>query len=150
VVPNWNIEPILGFLILFRCSVGLLWTSDQPIAKASAYTNTERRGQTHALSGIRTHNHSDQAIKTYVSDCVVTGTGVLINSCVIIIESNNFIWTSDRNGNLELPVYFLKAKQGLDLYLKKVEKIHGYVLIMLVCNSGTEVPVWYTGIYRSI
>jgi hypothetical protein len=38
-----------GCLILFRHSVGILWTSDQPVTKASNYTgqhNTERRGQT--------------------------------------------------------------------------------------------------------
>jgi hypothetical protein len=36
------------FLILCRHLVGLLWTSDQPVAKASAYTdnNTERQVQT--------------------------------------------------------------------------------------------------------
>jgi hypothetical protein len=33
-----------GFLILFRYLVGLLWMSDQPIAKTSMYT--ERQGQT--------------------------------------------------------------------------------------------------------
>jgi hypothetical protein len=38
-----------GFLILFRHSVGLLWTNDHPIAEVSTYTrqhNTERQGQT--------------------------------------------------------------------------------------------------------
>jgi hypothetical protein len=37
------------FRYLFRQSVGLLWTSDQPVARASTYTgqhNTETRGQT--------------------------------------------------------------------------------------------------------
>jgi hypothetical protein len=32
----------------------------------------------HALSGIRTHSLSTQAIKTYASDHVATGTGQLI------------------------------------------------------------------------
>jgi hypothetical protein len=34
--------PVLRFLILlFRHTVGLLWTSDQPVAKASTYTETQ-------------------------------------------------------------------------------------------------------------
>jgi len=38
VVPNWNIGPFLGSLILFRRSVRLPWTSDQLTTKASTYT----------------------------------------------------------------------------------------------------------------
>jgi hypothetical protein len=37
------------FRNLFRHSVGLLWTTDQPVSKACTYIgqhNTERRGQT--------------------------------------------------------------------------------------------------------
>jgi len=41
---------LLRFLkLLFRHSVRLLWTSDQPVSKASTYTgqhNSERQGQT--------------------------------------------------------------------------------------------------------
>jgi hypothetical protein len=47
--------------------------------KASIYTgqhNTERRGtDIHALSGIRTHDHSNQPAKTHASDRTVTVTG---------------------------------------------------------------------------
>jgi hypothetical protein len=42
----------LGFLILYRQSVGLLWTSDQPIENASTYTgrhNTATQIQTYML-----------------------------------------------------------------------------------------------------
>jgi hypothetical protein len=36
VVPNWNIGPLSGFLWshIQRRTVGLLWTSDQPVAAA--------------------------------------------------------------------------------------------------------------------
>jgi hypothetical protein len=49
--------------------------------KASTYTgqhNTERRGQTsiHALSGIRTHDPSNQPAKTHASDRTPTVTGI--------------------------------------------------------------------------
>jgi hypothetical protein len=53
-----------GFVILLRHTVGLLWTSDQPIAKASTYTGQHNRNtktNIHALSGIRTHNPSNKA-----------------------------------------------------------------------------------------
>jgi hypothetical protein len=49
--------------------------SYQPFAKTS--TNTQHRKtktNIHALSGIRTHDHSDQAIKTYALDRVATET----------------------------------------------------------------------------
>jgi hypothetical protein len=53
-----------------RLAIGLLWTSDQPVAKTSAYTgqhNTNRNTKTniHASSGIGTHDPSNQAAKTY-------------------------------------------------------------------------------------
>jgi hypothetical protein len=55
VVPNWNTGPLRDFLILFTHSVGLLWTSDQPIAEASTYTQYRKtRTNIHALSGIQT------------------------------------------------------------------------------------------------
>jgi hypothetical protein len=49
------------FLILFRHLAWLLWTSDQPAAKASTlYDNTAQKDEdnTHVLSGIRTHDLS--------------------------------------------------------------------------------------------
>jgi hypothetical protein len=58
--------------------VGLLWTSDQLVAKASAYTTQHRNMRTniHALSGILTNGLSVQAIKTYASEGTTTGTGL--------------------------------------------------------------------------
>jgi hypothetical protein len=56
-----------GFLdhIQLTHTVGLLWTSDQPVAEASTYTvqhNIEtQETNIHALSGIRTRDPSNQA-----------------------------------------------------------------------------------------
>jgi hypothetical protein len=69
--------PLPRFLNLFRHSVGLLWTSDQPVAKASICTRqhtTKTRTNIHALSGIGTHDLSAQAIKAYASDRAAAGT----------------------------------------------------------------------------
>jgi hypothetical protein len=59
---------IPGFLnhIQLTHTVGLLWTSDQPVAEASTYTGqhnieTQQRN-IHALSGIRTCEPSNQAV----------------------------------------------------------------------------------------
>jgi hypothetical protein len=41
VVPNWNIGLLFGVSVIthtIRHTVGLLWTSDQPVAEASTYT----------------------------------------------------------------------------------------------------------------
>jgi hypothetical protein len=55
----------MDLLILFKHSVGLLWTSNQPVAKASTYTQRRKtRKNIYALSGIRTRDSRDQAIKT--------------------------------------------------------------------------------------
>jgi hypothetical protein len=55
-----------GFLdhIQLTHTVGLLWTSDQPVVQASTYTghNTEtQETNIHVLSGIRTREPSNQA-----------------------------------------------------------------------------------------
>jgi hypothetical protein len=60
--------------MLFRHSAGLLWTSDQPVTKASTDTQHRKtRTNRDDLSGIRAHDHCDQAIKTYASDRAATG-----------------------------------------------------------------------------
>jgi hypothetical protein len=60
---------------LLRQLVGFLWTSDQPVAKASTYTeqhNAEtQRQKIHAHSGIRAH-----VARSYVLDRATTGIGV--------------------------------------------------------------------------
>jgi hypothetical protein len=57
--------PLAFCMIVFRHTVGLLWTSDQPVAETSTYTgqhNTEtQETNIHALSGIRTRDPSNQA-----------------------------------------------------------------------------------------
>jgi hypothetical protein len=93
VFPNCNIGPLLGFLILFRHSVWLFWAYDHPIEKASTYTQHRKTTTNiHALSGIRTHDHSDQANKTYASDHSATGTGN-IYFCPSLISDEEYYWT---------------------------------------------------------
>jgi hypothetical protein len=47
--------------------VRLLWTSDKPVAEASTYTEQRniytQQTNIHALSGIRTHNSSNEACR---------------------------------------------------------------------------------------
>jgi hypothetical protein len=82
-----------GFVIWLRGLVGLPWTSDQPVAKASSYTgqhNTEAETNIHASSGIRTHDPSNQAAKTYALDRAATGTGSTRTLQVLIFISEHF------------------------------------------------------------
>jgi hypothetical protein len=63
-----------GFIIYFRHLVELVWTCDQPVAKASTHTgqhNTETH--IHASFGIQTHDPSNQTAKTYALDRADTG-----------------------------------------------------------------------------
>jgi hypothetical protein len=55
------------FVILLRHLVGLLWTSDQPVAKASTYIKnaTQKRKIFHALMGIGTLDLGFQTINVY-------------------------------------------------------------------------------------
>jgi hypothetical protein len=57
--------PLAFCMIIFRHTVGLLWTSDQPASETSTYTgqhNIEtQETNIHALSGIRTSDPSNQA-----------------------------------------------------------------------------------------
>jgi hypothetical protein len=64
--------------------------SDQPIAKACTYTgqhNAEtQKTNIHASSKIQTHDPSNQAAKTYVYDCMATGTSCINIIMVTIME----------------------------------------------------------------
>jgi hypothetical protein len=62
-----------GFLIFLRHLVGLLWTSDQSRRQGLDLHRTKTN--IHASSGIRTHDPSNQAAKTYALDRTATGTG---------------------------------------------------------------------------
>jgi hypothetical protein len=57
--------PLAFCMIVFRHTVGLLWTSDQPVSETSTCTrqhNIEtQETNIRALSGIRTRDHSNQA-----------------------------------------------------------------------------------------
>jgi hypothetical protein len=65
VITSLNFTSHKRFIDLFKHSVGLVWTSDQPIAKASMYTGHKTQkdeDKQHTLSGVRTHDLSFQAI----------------------------------------------------------------------------------------
>jgi hypothetical protein len=52
------------------------WTRKQPDARPlSTQNSTTRKKNIHAVSGIRTHDLSVQAIKAYISDRAAAGTG---------------------------------------------------------------------------
>jgi hypothetical protein len=57
--------PLAFCMIVFRHTVGILWTSDQPVSETSTCTgqhNIEtQETNIHALSGIRTRDPSNQA-----------------------------------------------------------------------------------------
>jgi hypothetical protein len=68
-----------GVANLIRHSVGLLWTSDQPVAKASTDTgqhNTERQRQTSMPQA--GFEPTIPAAKTYALDRAAAGTGHLM------------------------------------------------------------------------
>jgi hypothetical protein len=71
--------PFLGVFNLIRHVVGLLWASDQLVAKACTDTGQHKHINTkaniHAPSSIRTRDPSNQAAKTYALHRAVTGTG---------------------------------------------------------------------------
>jgi hypothetical protein len=78
IAKRW--PPHIGdSVILLRHLVGLLWTSDQPVAK-SLYqhrTTQHRNSNTnfHVSSGIRTHDPNNQAAKAYALDSAATWIG---------------------------------------------------------------------------
>jgi hypothetical protein len=72
-----TLQPTLSLVLLcievslshaYRHTVGLLWTSDQPVAESSSYLGQHKiyihETNIHALSGIRTHGPSTQEVKT--------------------------------------------------------------------------------------
>jgi hypothetical protein len=65
--------------------VGLLWTTDQPVAKVSAFTGQQKKTRTNipALGGIRTNDLRVQATKANASDFAATGTDIII--CLIML-----------------------------------------------------------------
>jgi hypothetical protein len=71
-----------GGIVIYLHIVGLLWTSDQPFAKASTSAgqhNTKKRTNNNFLSGIRNHDLSVQAIKSFAADRTATETGSLLD-----------------------------------------------------------------------
>jgi hypothetical protein len=57
--------PLAFYMIVFRHTVGLLWTSDQPVSETSTCTGQHniqtQETNIHTLSGIQTRDPSNQA-----------------------------------------------------------------------------------------
>jgi hypothetical protein len=56
-------------------TVGLLWTSDQPVAETSTWQHTTHTSDIHAPGGTRIRNLSRRAAADYALDPEVTATG---------------------------------------------------------------------------
>jgi hypothetical protein len=51
------------------------WTSDQPVTRRLPTRDNTTQKNTHASSGTRAHDPSNQVAKTYALDRAVTGAG---------------------------------------------------------------------------
>jgi hypothetical protein len=83
-VIHWNLAAshIGGFLELFRHMVGLLGRVTSPSQGLYLHRTAQHRKtrtNIHALSGIRTHDPSNQPVKTHASDRTATVTGIQSN-----------------------------------------------------------------------
>jgi hypothetical protein len=58
-------------------TTGLIYTSDQPVARAATHTTQNKTQETniHNISGIRTYDFRNQVFATYAFDCMTTGNG---------------------------------------------------------------------------
>jgi hypothetical protein len=86
-----------SFEIYFKYLVGLIWTSDLPVAKACIYTgqqNRKTKTNIHALSGIRTHDFRVQAIKAFVWDMRPLGPSVLVTTYIAVSSTQTFYYVS--------------------------------------------------------
>jgi hypothetical protein len=68
-------DTLFGVLNPSRHGVGLLWTRDQFVAKASTDTRQQNKTIIHVPSIIRTRDPSNQVAKTYALDRAATGIG---------------------------------------------------------------------------
>jgi hypothetical protein len=99
------------FLELFRHTVGLLGRVISPWQGLYLHRTTQHRktrANINALSGIRTHDLSNQPAKTHASDRTATMTGRLLQSLLKIISGNcnkgprtwRILWHDLRNRKL--------------------------------------------------
>jgi hypothetical protein len=84
-------QPLVGQgLLIIKASqshldLGLLWTSDQPVAETSTWQHKHsQETDIHAPSGIQTHNPRSERPQTHASDRVATWIGSLFTSHPII------------------------------------------------------------------
>jgi hypothetical protein len=74
--------------------VEFLWTVISPLQNLCLHRTTQHRNtrtNTHASSGIRTHDPSNQAAKTYALDRAATANGQIIFICISYIALVAFI-----------------------------------------------------------
>ena len=108
--PQWTRASSWDFEITHKevpQSVGLLWTSDRPVAETSTWQHTTFTTDIHAPGGIRTHNLSRRA----ALDRATTGTGktLIVQTCIVsdyrrrgvkshkeVPQSVGLLWTSDQ------------------------------------------------------
>jgi hypothetical protein len=74
--------PFRGFLITHthRHTVGLLWTSDQPVAETSTFTEQHNRQTSMPRAGLELATPATKRPQTYALDRAATGIGIIIIS----------------------------------------------------------------------
>jgi hypothetical protein len=78
VVPNWNIGSLFRVSVIIhipRHTVGLLWTSDQPVAEASTYTGQHNRQTSMPRAGFERATPGTKRPQTYALDRAAIGIG---------------------------------------------------------------------------
>jgi hypothetical protein len=100
------------FLELFRHMVGLLGRVISPLQGLYLHRTTQHRKtriNIHALSGIRTHDPSNQPTKTHASDRTATVTGNMTDT-----KSNTKNWCPSRNNlSMQVAVFWVVALRRL-------------------------------------
>jgi hypothetical protein len=79
VVPNLEHKARFGGSVItytVRHTVGLLWTSDQPVAEASTYTGQHKRQTSMSRAGFEPAIPATKRPQTYALDRAVTGIGL--------------------------------------------------------------------------
>ena len=120
-------SPVAGFSLLIRGfliihndapqSVGLLWTSDQPVAETSTWQHTTLTTDEHPCPpvGLEPTISSGERPMTYALDRADTGTGTVVQ----VELSNMYIDTGANNGSGKL-WYKTTATSGKLIYLSSL------------------------------
>jgi hypothetical protein len=71
----------------YRHTVGLLWTSDQPVAEASTYTGQHNRQTSMPSAGFEPATPVTKRQQTYALDRAVTGISTINNYIINVLIS---------------------------------------------------------------